>query len=83
MITHSYLFPLSQVGLAPYIFVVGLEFHLDIVGRRLVSSVAGMAAPFTLGAALTAPPGRAHRAVASRSLNAGCPTEHAPGPLAG
>lgn len=54
--TQSYLFPASQLGLALYMFVVGLEFRVDIVRKRLKSSiavsVAGMAAPFVLGAAL-------------------------------
>jgi len=48
------LFPVSQLGLALYMFVVGLEFRMDIVRKRLGSSVAvsfaGMAAPFALGA---------------------------------
>lgn len=50
------LFPISQLGLAAYMFVVGLEFRMDIVKKNLVSSVAvsvsGMATPFVLGAAL-------------------------------
>jgi len=50
------LFPISQLGLAAYMFVVGLEFRMDIVQKRLRSavavSIAGMAAPFLLGAAL-------------------------------
>src|SRR5262245_24392912 len=50
------LFPISQLGLATYMFVVGLEFRMDIVRKRLHSAVAvslaGMAAPFILGAAL-------------------------------
>jgi Kef-type K+ transport system membrane component KefB len=54
--TQSYLFPASQLGLALYMFVVGLEFRIDIVSKRLASSVAvsiaGMVAPFVLGAAL-------------------------------
>jgi Kef-type K+ transport system membrane component KefB len=54
--TQSYLFPASQLGLALYMFVVGMEFRVDIVGRRLKSSiavsVAGMVAPFLLGAGL-------------------------------
>ena len=54
--TQSYLFPLSQLGLALYMFVVGLEFRVDIVRRHLRSSVAvsvaGMVTPFVLGAAL-------------------------------
>jgi Kef-type K+ transport system membrane component KefB len=54
--TSCYLFPASQLGLALYMFVVGLEFRIDIVRQRLKSSiavsVAGMVAPFLLGAAL-------------------------------
>jgi Kef-type K+ transport system membrane component KefB len=50
------LYPIAQLGLAAYMFVVGLEFRIDIVHKRLRSamavSVAGMAAPFILGAAL-------------------------------
>ncbi len=50
------LFPVSQLGLAAYMFVVGLEFRLDIIERRLRSavavSIAGMVAPFILGSAL-------------------------------
>jgi Kef-type K+ transport system membrane component KefB len=50
------LFPVSQLGLALYMFVVGLEFRTDIVSSRLKSSVAvslaGMLTPFVLGAAL-------------------------------
>jgi Kef-type K+ transport system membrane component KefB len=54
--TQSYLFPASQLGLALYMFVVGMEFRMDIVRRRLKSSiavsVAGMVTPFVLGAGL-------------------------------
>jgi Kef-type K+ transport system membrane component KefB len=54
--TQSYLFPASQLGLALYMFVVGIEFRVDIVRRQLRSSVAvslaGMVAPFVLGAGL-------------------------------
>lgn len=54
--TQSYLFPASQLGLALYMFVVGMEFRVDIVRRRLRSSVAvslaGMVTPFLLGAGL-------------------------------
>jgi Kef-type K+ transport system membrane component KefB len=50
------LFPVSQLGLAVYMFVVGLEFRMDIVQRRLGAAVsvslAGMAVPFVLGAGL-------------------------------
>ena len=54
--TQSYLFPASQLGLALYMFVVGMEFRVDIVRRRLRSSiavsVAGMLMPFVLGVGL-------------------------------
>ncbi|MBC8095751.1 MAG: cation:proton antiporter [Akkermansiaceae bacterium] len=54
--TQSYLFPASQLGLALYRFVVGMEFRIDIVQKRLKSSiavsVAGMVAPFVLGVGL-------------------------------
>ena len=52
--TQSYLFPASQLGLALYMFIVGMEFRVDIVKRRLKSSIAvslaGMVTPFVLGA---------------------------------
>ncbi|MCI0533738.1 MAG: cation:proton antiporter [Verrucomicrobiales bacterium] len=54
--SQSYLFPASQLGLALYMFVVGMEFRVDIVQRRFKSSlavsIAGMVTPFILGAAL-------------------------------
>lgn len=54
--TLRVLFPVAQLGLAAYMFVVGLEFRLDLVRRRLRSaiavSIAGMLAPLALGAAL-------------------------------
>ena len=54
--TQSYLFPASQLGLALYMFVVGIEFRADIVRRQLKSSIAvsiaGMLLPFVLGAGL-------------------------------
>lgn len=54
--TQSYLFPISQLGLALYMFIVGMEFRMDIISKRLKSSIAvslaGMAAPFALGALL-------------------------------
>ena len=54
--TSCYLFPASQLGLALYMFIVGMEFRMDIVRQRLRSSLAvslaGMAAPFVLGAGL-------------------------------
>lgn len=54
--TSCYLFPASQLGLALYMFIVGMEFRVDIVRKRLKSSIAvslaGMATPFLLGAGL-------------------------------
>jgi Kef-type K+ transport system membrane component KefB len=54
--TQSYLFPASQLGLVLYMFVVGIEFRVDVVASRFRSSiavsVAGMVAPFLLGAGL-------------------------------
>ena len=54
--TSCYLFPASQLGLALYMFIVGMEFRMDIVAKRLKSSVAvsiaGMVTPFLLGAGL-------------------------------
>jgi Kef-type K+ transport system membrane component KefB len=54
--TQSYLFPASQLGLALYMFVVGMEFRVDIIQKKLKSSIAvslaGMLVPFVLGAAL-------------------------------
>ncbi len=50
------LFPVAQLGLAAYMFVVGMEFRVDIIGRRMHNamavSIAGMLAPFVLGAGL-------------------------------
>ena len=54
--TQCYLFPASQLGLALYMFIVGMEFRVDIVRKRFGSSVAvsmaGMITPFVLGAGL-------------------------------
>jgi Kef-type K+ transport system membrane component KefB len=54
--TQSYLFPASQLGLSLYMFVIGIEFRVDIVARRLRNSiavsVAGILTPFVLGAVL-------------------------------
>jgi Kef-type K+ transport system membrane component KefB len=56
--TQSFLFPASQLGLALYMFIVGMEFRIDVVRQNLKSSiavsVAGMVAPFALGAGLAA-----------------------------
>jgi hypothetical protein len=55
--TLSYLCPASQLGLALYMFVVGLKFRMDMVRKHLKSSVAvsvtEMAAPFAQGAGHT------------------------------
>jgi Kef-type K+ transport system membrane component KefB len=54
--TQSYLFPASQLGLALYMFIVGMEFRMDIIRSRfkasLAVSAAGMIAPFVLGGLL-------------------------------
>jgi Kef-type K+ transport system membrane component KefB len=54
--TQSYLFPASQLGLAIYMFIVGLEFRVEVLRAHVKCSisvsVAGMATPFVLGAAL-------------------------------
>jgi Kef-type K+ transport system membrane component KefB len=54
--TQCYLFPASQLGLALYMFIVGMEFRVDIVRKQLRSSIAvslaGMIVPFILGAGL-------------------------------
>jgi Kef-type K+ transport system membrane component KefB len=54
--TQSYLFPAAQLGLALYMFVVGMEFRVDIVRRRLKSSIAvsiaGILMPLAFGAGL-------------------------------
>ena len=54
--SSAYLFPASQLGLALYMFIVGLEFRVDIVRSHFKSSLAvslaGMIVPFALGGAL-------------------------------
>ncbi len=54
--SQSYLYPASQLGLAMYMFVVGMEFRVDIVRQHFRSSVAvsvaGMMVPFAFGAVL-------------------------------
>lgn len=62
---HSYLFPkasmgilyaVSQIGLTLYMFLVGAEFQVDLIRRRLRSaasvSIAGIVTPFALGSLL-------------------------------
>lgn len=54
--TKVILYPVAQIGLALYMFIVGLEFRVDIVKQKFRSaaavSAAGMAAPFVLGMGL-------------------------------
>ncbi|MDX1930651.1 MAG: cation:proton antiporter [Pirellulaceae bacterium] len=54
--SQSYLFPASQLGLALYMFIVGLEFRVDVIRKNFSSSIAvsmaGMITPFVLGAGL-------------------------------
>lgn len=54
--TSAYLFPASQLGLALYMFIVGMEFRIEIVQKHLACSIAvslaGMVTPFLLGAGL-------------------------------
>ena len=54
--TLPVIYTLAQIGLALYMFLVGLEFDLDLVRRRAKSAVAvswaGILTPFALGAGL-------------------------------
>jgi Kef-type K+ transport system membrane component KefB len=56
--SQTYLFPASQLGLALYMFIVGMEFRIDVVKAHARSSIAvsiaGMVTPFLLGAGLAA-----------------------------
>ncbi|HVS82139.1 MAG TPA: cation:proton antiporter [Pyrinomonadaceae bacterium] len=49
----SIIYAVSQVGLVLYMFLIGLEFQVDLIKQRLRSaatvSVAGILLPFTLG----------------------------------
>lgn len=62
---HAYLFPkqsmtiiyaVAQVGLALYMFLIGVEFRADLIRKRVRSaasvSAAGILTPFALGAAI-------------------------------
>lgn len=62
---HAQLFPreslpiiyaIAQIGLVLYMFLIGLEFDLELIRRRMKSAVfvswAGIATPFALGALL-------------------------------
>jgi Kef-type K+ transport system membrane component KefB len=50
------LFTVCQVGLVLYMFLIGVEFDIDLIRHRVRSaaavSIAGIAVPFALGAAL-------------------------------
>jgi Kef-type K+ transport system membrane component KefB len=52
----NHLYTISQLGLALYMFVVGVDFRVDILKRHwkgsAAVSLAGMVAPFVLGAGL-------------------------------
>jgi len=54
--SQSYIYPVAQLGLALYMFIVGMEFRLDIVRSQWKSAVAvslaGMLSPFLLGGLL-------------------------------
>jgi Kef-type K+ transport system membrane component KefB len=50
------LYAITQVGLAIYMFIVGMEFRVDILARRIPSalaiSISGMVTPFIFGLGL-------------------------------
>jgi len=54
--TKPVIYVLAQIGLALYMFLVGLEFDLDLIRHRVRSAIAvswaGIATPFLLGAGL-------------------------------
>lgn len=54
--TLPVIYTFAQIGVAFYMFVVGLEFRMDLLRARAASaaavSIAGIAAPFALGALL-------------------------------
>jgi Kef-type K+ transport system membrane component KefB len=54
--TKPVIYALAQIGLVLYMFLVGLEFDLDLIRHRLRSAVAvswaGIATPFAFGAGL-------------------------------
>ena len=53
----SIIYAVSQVGLVLYMFLIGLEFQVDVIRQRLRSAVtvslAGIVLPFTLGAIIS------------------------------
>lgn len=50
------LYPVAQLGLTLYMFVIGLDFRTDVLGEQpravIAVSISGMLAPFLLGAGL-------------------------------
>lgn len=54
--SRAILFSVSQIGLSLYMFLVGVEFDHELIRKRIRSaasvSIAGIAAPFALGAAV-------------------------------
>jgi len=52
----SIIYAVSQVGLVLYMFLIGVEFQVDLIRRRLRSaaavSLAGILTPFTLGSGM-------------------------------
>ncbi len=54
--TRSILYVVSQIGLVLYMFLIGAEFDVSLIRKRLraatMVSVAGILAPFTLGGLL-------------------------------
>lgn len=54
--SRTVIYVLAQVGLSMYMFLVGLEFRVDLLAQRARSaaavSIAGIAAPFALGGLL-------------------------------
>ncbi len=54
--SQSYLFPIAQLGLALYMFVVGMEFRTDMLNKHfrisLAVSALGMSVAFVLGCLL-------------------------------
>lgn len=55
--SRAIMFTFAQVGLVLYMFLIGAEFDVELIRKRMRSaasvSLAGIAAPFALGCALT------------------------------
>lgn len=52
--SRSVIYCVAQIGLALYMFLIGVEFRIDLISKRVRSalsvSIAGIVAPFALGA---------------------------------